>query len=86
MKKKKWIDWKNEECPYCGDGVGVCTDADQDNIFPEAYDGDAAKCTSCKWEGNIIVDSDSEGIGWARLSEGNLEELEKVNPFGPDPL
>jgi hypothetical protein len=70
MAKKKWIDWKNEDCPNCGNGVEVCTDAQQEDIFPVAYDGDAAQCNSCGWEGNLIVDEDG-----ARLNGGNLDEL-----------
>lgn len=78
MRKKKWIDWKNDDCPNCGDGIEVCTDAEQDNIFPQAYDGDLAKCNSCKWEGNVVCDERG-----ARLSEGNLEQLDDMEN---DPL
>lgn len=79
MTKRNWIDWKIEECPNCGGSVEVCTDAEQDNIFPVAYDGDPAKCLECKWEGALIVDEDG-----TRLNGGNLDELDK-NDDGPDP-
>jgi hypothetical protein len=73
MAKKKWIDW-SDQCPNCGDAVEICTDAEQDNIFPVAYDGDAAKCVSCKWEGGVMVD---EGV--ARLDDGNLDKLDEMD-------
>lgn len=66
--EKTWIDW-SEDCPNCGDGVSVLTDAVQDATFPQAYDGDKAKCNSCEWEGYVNVDSDDEGIGSASLKD-----------------
>lgn len=84
MTKRKWIDWKNDDCPNCGGCVEVYTDAKQDNLFPSAYDGDPAKCLECKWEGCVEVDADDEGIGRAKLSDGNIDELDK-NDDGPDP-
>lgn len=74
MADKKWINW-TEGCPHCGENVKVNTSAEQDNHLPQAYDGDEAKCTSCKWEGKIIIDVDDEGVDRCWLDEGNLKQL-----------
>lgn len=75
--KESWIEW-SDQCPNCGDTVQVLTSCDQDMPVPQAYDGDKAKCVSCKWEGSINVDSDDEGMGRAYLDDGNLEEIDEV--------
>ena len=83
MRQKQWIDWESDQCPNCGNSVKVFTDAEQDNIYPVAYDGDAAKCVECKWEGSFEVIEDDEGNARGRLSEGNIDELDDM---GNDPL
>lgn len=75
MADKKWIDW-NGECPNCGNGVEILTDAVQDHPYPVAYDGDEARCVSCKWRGSVDVAEDN-GRAW--LNDGNLDELDEDN-------
>ena len=77
MKTWKRIEW-GDECPKCGAGVEILTDA------PEGLggDGDEARCAECGHEGWVAVaDIDEACINWQEDDPANSE----TNPKEPKP-
>ena len=74
-KEKRWKDFPNESCPYCGDEVKIlspCWAEDDKYGMVYAQDGDKATCmANCGWEGCVTADEDS-----CYLQDGNLDVLE----------
>ncbi len=65
LRKRPKTEWRqfSGDCIFCGDEAEVLTNAGQDNF---AYDGDEARCVSCRCPGSVIVpgDDDSAYIVW----------------------
>jgi len=51
---KQWRPF-TDECHYCGDSAEVFTDSGKDNW---AYDGDSARCVSCKCPGAVVIEEE----------------------------
>lgn len=64
--------WKpfNDDCPRCGNGAEVFTDAKGDYV----YDGDNVECFECGLLGCINVDENDEGIAVADVSWNDYED------------
>lgn len=88
-KNKRGLHWErwSESCPLCGDDAEVLTTSDQAGLV---YDGDEARCVSCRCPGGVTVTEESTYIAWhdepgctcewCKLScaQVRMEELEAV--------
>lgn len=50
-----------ETCPLCGDEAEVFTKSKEVGYF---YDGEKARCYSCKHEGSVTTDDGNAYINW----------------------
>lgn len=60
--QRQWRSWEGN-CSWCGDDVEVLTTSGRDNY---AFDGDEARCVSCRCPGGVSVPADDEAayIDW----------------------
>lgn len=47
-----WKPWDGGDCPHCGSGLEIQTDAPEDGF---GYDGDPLRCQDCGCPGQLVV-------------------------------
>ena len=54
-RSAEWKHWDGGECPHCGSGLEIQTDAAADGY---GYDGDSLRCQDCGCPGQLMCDED----------------------------